>query len=177
MYRTPRIVFALLILATMLLSCGGDQKSQADAKSVTQEPQAKTPVSFAAYDIDGNLHQSSEWIGKQPVVLNFWGTWCPPCRKEIPDLVRLYDEYRSRGVEIVSLAVKDTPSKVSDYSMQAGMTWVMLMADQNLMIALKATAGVPTTIFLDRNGNEVVRFIGMRDYNTFKTAFEAVASS
>lgn len=178
---SPGIILLTVIAVVLwvsLVSCGSDQ--QAENRPAKATAQQTTPgstsdgITFAAYDVKGDLHQSSEWVGRQPVVLNFWGTWCPPCRKEIPDLVRLYEEYSLKGIEIVGLAVKDSPGRVAQYSQQAGMKWPMLMADLNIMTSLKATSGVPTTIFLDRSGKEIGRFVGMRDYETLKSAFDAL---
>ncbi len=174
-------IFTFTIIAIIsfgLISCSSDNEAT-NNKTETTTPKStvvsnSSTVDFAAYDLNGNLHQSSEWIGKQPVVINFWGTWCPPCRREIPDLVKLYDEYNQKGIEIVSLAVKDTPDKVDVYKEKAGMGWVMLMGTPAIMMSMNATKGVPTTIFLDKQGNEVTRFVGMRDYNTFKQAFESL---
>ncbi len=144
----------------VLGSCGGSEKTSAD---------------FELFDINGKPHRSSEWIGKQPVVLNFWGTWCGPCRREIPDLVRLYREYSPRGVEILGLAVRDHPDRIASFTQQFGVTWVMLMADNNTIFRYGATRGVPTTIFIDRDGHEVMRFVGARPYDILKTGFEAIA--
>ena len=129
---------------------------------------------FNAKDIDGNWHTSTEWVGKKPVVINFWGTWCPPCRREIPDLVKLNKEYSAKGVELISLAVKDSPDKVKDYANENGMDWVMLMAVDQILIDYKAIQGVPTTIFIDKDGVEVGRFVGMRDYQTLKSGFDSI---
>ena len=180
----PSMLFLAIIaivISAGLMSCGSDQQAESKtAQAVAQQPAttaASGTLSFAAYDINGELHQSSEWIGQQPVVLNFWGTWCPPCRKEIPDLIKLYDEYSAKGIEIVGLAVKDSPQNVARYSQQAGMKWPMLMADMNILTSLKATSGVPTTIFVDKSGKEIGRFVGLRDYETFKSAFDALLNS
>jgi len=172
------IIFALVAM----ISCtGNDDKSgnalqrggQVNARPALASSGATVP-SFAAYDLDGKLRQSSEWVGQRPVIINFWGTWCPPCRREIPDLVELYKEFQDEGVEIVSLAVKDSPDKVREYADKAGMKWTLLMSADQIMIDYKALTGVPTTVFVNRNGEEVVRFVGMRDYNTLKMAFEAI---
>jgi len=132
-------------------------------------------VSWTAKDIDGVIHESSEWIGKQPVVINFWGTWCPPCRREIPDLVKAYQEFSPRGVEIISIALRDSPGKVRDYAAKANMDWVMLMGgDQKMLADYRFSGGVPTTIFLDRSGKEITRFVGPRNLAVFRQAFAAI---
>ncbi|NOY88217.1 MAG: redoxin domain-containing protein [FCB group bacterium] len=139
--------------------------------STVQNSNTESKFYFTAYDVDGTLRNSNKWVGKEPVVINFWGTWCPPCRREIPDLVKVYNEYHPKGIEILGLAVKDQPKKVKRFAQQKGMNWVMLMADTDLAMRYHIR-GVPTTIFIDRNGKEVGRFVGPRDYKTFKEAFE-----
>lgn len=129
-------------------------------------------------DLDGNTHRLSEWIGQKPVVINFWGTWCPPCRREIPGLVRLYDEYKDQGIEIISLAIERTagPAQVKQFTRQAGMKWVQLMATDQIVQGFGYTGSVPTTLFLDINGKEVSRHVGARPYEVFKIDFEKLAS-
>lgn len=173
---SKKIIVPLLIVTSALLSLncsGGNDNSQKLPDTGAQASTINVPV-FTAQDIGGRWQSADQWLGKQPVVINFWGTWCPPCRREIPDLVKLYAEYKNKGVEIISLAVNDTPDKVNDFAAANNMGWVMLMAQDQIMIDYKATTGVPTTIFIDKNGNEVTRFIGMRDYETLKTGFDAI---
>lgn len=173
----PSLLSLALILA--LAACSAQQKTDSD-KPADAGMQAATKtdnadlITFVATDIDGRTRQSGEWIGSKPTVVNFWGTWCPPCRREIPDLVRLYKEYEPKGVEIVSLAVKDTPDGVRKFSKRANMEWVMLMGTPELMSTFKLTGAVPTTIFFDSDGQEIARFIGARGYDDFKRAFDAI---
>lgn len=178
-------------LALSLAACSGDKKDAAqtntDTASDQMQAQTQTPatqssssmadpnaVQFATVDIDGATRQSTEWVTKQPVIINFWGTWCPPCRKEIPDLVRFYEEYKPKGVEIVSLAVNDNPDAVRSYASNAGMKWVMLMGDDGIYQKYGGIRGVPTTIFIDRNGKETDRFVGARSYEDFKAAADKI---
>lgn len=184
MYK--KIIFSVLTVgvAALLGACASDNADQSTVdndpqfistniatENVTIDPSA---VRFAAHDVDGNLRESSEWLGKQPLVINFWGTWCPPCRKEIPELVRLYDEYNKKGVEMVSFALMDTPAKVKSYATRNNMKWVMLLGDQKIAIDYGGITGVPTTIFLDRNGRELKRFVGPRSYEVFKKEFDRI---
>lgn len=172
--KISKVAVAALFLAVgtlMFIGCSDSKSgSKTDAIDI---PETGAPQ-FSAQDIDGNWHHSSEWIGRQPVVINFWGTWCGPCRREIPDLAKLYQEFKSQGVELISIAVKDTPEKVEKFAAQNNMDWVLLMSQDQILIAYNATTGIPTTVFLDKNGNEVGRFIGMKDYDTLKKGFEAI---
>jgi thiol-disulfide isomerase/thioredoxin len=136
--------------------------------------QQKAQTGLTVFDIQGQQHNTAEWVGQQPVVLNFWGTWCGPCRKELPDLVRLYEEYSPKGVEMLGLALRDHPQKVEETAESFGMKWVLLMGDQNIALKYDVTKGVPTTIFLDRNGNEVMRLIGAHPYDALKRGFDAI---
>ena len=85
-----------------------------------------------------------------------------------------YDEYKEKGVEIVSLAVRDTPDKVRKYTQDVGMNWVQLMGTRPMMSAFGRISGVPTNIWIDKDGNEVMRTSGLRSYADIKKAFEAI---
>jgi thiol-disulfide isomerase/thioredoxin len=176
MLRQLRLAATTLAAALVLASCGGDH-DQTKQASTPRQVQASPSVDivFQAWDIYGTLHRSGKWVGKQPVVVNFWGTWCPPCRREIPDLVRLYKEYLSKDVEIIGFAVRDTPGKVSRYTEQAQMGWVMLMADKDLL-DLFGIKSVPTTIFYDHTGRQVARFVGAKTYDELKPYFDAITA-
>ena len=176
--KRSKIRASLIVLGLISFIIAGcstsDSSSKPDSNSNTANVSSTSVPQFSAKDIDGELRHSSEWLGKQPVVINVWGTWCPPCRREIPDLAKLYAEYKPKGVELISLAVKDTPERVRQYAERNNMNWVLLMSEDQILIDYKATRGVPTTIFIDKDGNEVARFIGMKDYETLKKGFEAI---
>lgn len=195
MTQTFKTTIASMAIALLVLSCGGNKKESAQSGTSTDQMQSNTStpqntapsatlavsatpdpsaVQFAAVDVYGNRRQSTEWVTRQPVIINFWGTWCPPCRREIPDLVRIYDEYKPKGIEIVSLAVNDNPNSVKSYTANAGMKWVMLMGTDDIYQKYGGIRGVPTTIFVDRNGKEIQRFIGARTYEDFKQAADKI---
>lgn len=162
-----------MILTVFIMGCSSSDTGKtesADKQATTQSSGA----TFAVKDLDGNVRTYEEFKGKGPVVLNFWGTWCPPCRREIPDLKKIYAEYKDRGLQLVGLAVQDTPEKVKQFVKDNSLDWVMLMADTKAAESFRIGNGVPVTIFIDRDGNEVSRMIGARDYNTFKEVIEKI---
>jgi thiol-disulfide isomerase/thioredoxin len=185
MRKNILLLISVLITAAFLATCSSNNAEQGSGQSgavdtgsqvAAQAVPAATEFAFAVPDITGAPQQLTHWLGQQPVVVNFWGTWCPPCRGEIPDLVRLYAEYRPQGVEIIGLAVRDYPQKVKQFTDQMGMDWVQLMATDRSAQAFRLTGAVPTTIFYNSRGQEVARFVGARNYDTFKDAFEKIAA-
>jgi len=181
-------VMAAVALLVMLGACSSNQSETskpADTGAALQNDAGTDSTSatvhldpgaveWAAMDLDGTLHHYTEWVGRKPVVINFWGSWCPPCRREIPELVKMYKEFSPQGVQMVSLAGgSDTPDKVRSFSSQHGMKWTMLMANQHALQQFGIT-GFPTTIFIDKTGKEVGRFVGPRSYDMFKKAFESI---
>lgn len=174
-------LMALSIVA--LYSCGnsnsGDgsgaakDNARASAGSASDNSSSAGKFAFMVPDVEGNAHNFNDFIGK-PLIVNFWGTWCPPCRRELPDLKKIYAEYKPQGLEIIGLAVNDTPAKVKSFARKENLDWIMLMATQDAALTLGYGKGVPTTIFYDRDGNEVARAIGMRNYDYFKEQVEKI---
>lgn len=170
------IFVGLFITVAFLISCSSsDEKTSTDNQdpAATAQTPAGTGAKFMALDIEGNFHTLEQYKGK-PLILNFWGTWCPPCRREIPDLKKIYAEYKPMGLEIIGLAVNDTPDKVRKFVEKSGLEWVMLIANRESATSYQIGTGIPVTIFLDKDGNEVSRAIGARDYNFFKKEVEKI---
>jgi len=114
-------------------------------------------------DLSGQPRRLAEWQGKI-VLCNFWATWCAPCRKEIPMLVALRNQYAAQGFEIVGIAV-DNEAKVSEFASKYGISYPILVAEArgiDLIRALGNTAGaLPFTVILDRSGAIVSRKLGI----------------
>jgi thiol-disulfide isomerase/thioredoxin len=113
-------------------------------------------------DLDGTLQSVSQWRGKV-VVVNFWATWCAPCREEIPMLVRLQEKYAARGLQLVGIAI-DQPDKVRPYAAEMRMNFPILIGSADgieLTRELGNKAGVlPYTVVLGRDGRIASREVG-----------------
>ena len=113
-------------------------------------------------DLAGKPRQLAEWEGRI-LVLNFWATWCAPCREEIPLLMAARSKYASTGVEIVGIAI-DNAAKVRDFSTSFKISYPILVAEADgldLMRKLGNSAGgLPYTVVADRQGNVVHRKLG-----------------
>ena len=114
-------------------------------------------------DLDGRIQSLERWKG-QVIVVNFWATWCAPCREEIPLLMKLQEKYGPRGLQLVGVAI-DQPEKVRPYAAEMGMNFPILIGGADaieLTRTLGNRAGVlPFTVVLDRQGRVVDRTVGI----------------
>ena len=113
-------------------------------------------------DVEGQRQPLARWRG-QVLVLNFWASWCAPCREEIPDFVALRAEYHSRGVEFVGIAI-DSPAHVAQFLRTLPVSYPILVGEgaaHHLARQLGDSSGaLPYTIVLDRSGTVVLSHLG-----------------
>lgn len=128
------------------------------------KPEARSPAagdtrrpSFALSDLDGRLQDVSQWDGRL-LVLNFWATWCGPCRHEIPFFVELQTKYAERGLQIVGIAI-DTPVNVVPFYDEFSMNYPTLLGQSDAIRVGEAygnsTGGLPYTVFVSPAGHVV----------------------
>ena len=101
------------------------------------------------------------------VVLNFWATWCPPCRREIPDFISLQAAFGPKGLQIVGIAL-DEPEKVKAFSREAGINYPVLLGTEEITVRYGGISGIPTTFIIDRDGNIVTSFEGQAPRDVFE---------
>jgi peroxiredoxin len=109
---------------------------------------------FSLHDTSDKPHDIKEWDGKV-ILLNFWATWCPPCRREIPAFISMYEKYHAKGFVIVGVAL-DSKQNAIDFVDPMGINYPILVADQT-GIALTQEYGndlgvLPYTVIIDRKG-------------------------
>ncbi len=125
---------------------------------------AKGPVytSFTLNDIDGNPRDFSEWAGR-PRLLNFWATWCAPCRREIPLLKEFQAEQPDDGILIMGIAV-DYPEDVAVYAESAKFNYPILVGEQDAMAVAESSGidfiAMPFTMIVARDGRYLGAYLG-----------------
>ena len=122
---------------------------------------------FALVDVDGQTHRLSDLKGKK-VVLNFWATWCAPCRKEMPQLAELQEEFGGEDFEVLTLATgRNSPAGIKKFFADNGITNLPRHQDPKQAVAREmAVLGLPITVILDRDGKEIARLRGDAEWNS-----------
>jgi thiol-disulfide isomerase/thioredoxin len=119
-------------------------------------------------DVDGKSVASSELKGKV-VVLDFWATWCGPCRSEIPGYIELQKKYRDAGLVIVGASLdRDGAEKVRKFIQDAGINYQIVLGDDKITDAFGGVDAIPTTFIIDRDGTVRFRKVGAMAHEAFE---------
>lgn len=112
---------------------------------------------FRLFDVDGQQRSLSEWQGKA-LVLNFWATWCTPCRKEIPAFIELQQQYRNNGIQFIGIALQEA-EEIRDFLVEFGVNYPALVGVSDVIKVAKQLGNdigaLPYTVFVDRDGTIV----------------------
>jgi thiol-disulfide isomerase/thioredoxin len=122
---------------------------------------------FTLQDLQGNPQALHAYRGKM-VLLNFWATWCGPCRLEIPLMARIYREYNGRGLEIIAVNMAEDPAVVSRFAKSEGMDFTVLLDKTRAVSMAYYVRGIPTSVFLDDQGIIRVVHVGTLDEQTLR---------
>ncbi len=113
---------------------------------------------FTLSDLSGKNHSLLDYKGRI-VILDFWATWCPPCRAEIPMLIELYNKYREKGIEIIGIGI-DKKETLKKFKKEMSINYTVLVDEKGTVAKMYGVRGIPTTYILDRKGRIVERHVG-----------------
>jgi thiol-disulfide isomerase/thioredoxin len=146
-------------------------KSVAQKNDNNRYPEAPD---FALYDLEGNLVKLSDHKGKV-IIIDFWATWCGPCRMGIPYVVEIQSKYKEEGLIILGISVDQGNKKaVSEFAKAFNMNYPVLLFTPRVISAYGGIQGIPTTFIVDREGKVRDKVIGYQHKDYFISAIETL---
>ncbi len=170
------ILAAVLIVAGLISAIVGEMRSpEMPVVYNVDDPMSSKAFSvdleFALKDADENVFTIAQFEDQVRVV-NFWATWCPPCRDEIPDFQAFHENYGDQGVKIIGIALDEEGAEiVQPFVEEMNMTYLTLI-DTSQMAASKfgGVYGIPTTFIIDRDGMIQKKHVGYMSYENLESA-------
>jgi thiol-disulfide isomerase/thioredoxin len=136
-----------------------------------KDPQPTPP--FMVQDLDGNMVSTAAWQGKV-VLVNFWATWCPPCREEIPILIELSEKYKD-DLLIVGISMDDgPPGEVRQFARKAGINYPIVIRSRELVAEYGGVPALPTTFLINKEGRVVQKHEGLFSPALYETEIRAL---
>lgn len=171
-----RIAAGMFLIAGLALWSGCSSKesakSESPAQAAAKAEQAKRPMAadFTLHALDGSEVSLRQFRGKV-VLLNFWATWCGPCRREIPDFIAMTDDYKDKDFEIIGVSVdQGGVNQVRPFVRSAKINYTILVDGGRISPAYGGIPSIPTTFMIDREGRIAEKFVGLRGRHVFENA-------
>jgi len=145
-----------------------------NAKVIRFAKDPETAPPFLLRDLNGKIVSIADGKGKV-VILNFWATWCPPCREEIPEFVKLQQAYKDKLLIIGASEDDDGPQKVQQFAERFAMNYPIVMATKELIDNYGGVPALPTSFLIDPQGRVVQKHTGLYEYEVYEREVRALA--
>jgi peroxiredoxin len=165
--RNWLVILVVALVGALMIFAGirnaKKSSSVADRAAMVGNVKGKLAPDFTLKTLDGKPVKLSDLRGKA-VLLNFWATWCEPCKVEIPWFVDLQKQYAGQGLEIVGVAMDDnaSPQKIGQFAQQLGVNYTILVGNDAVGDLYGGIENLPTTFYVGRDGKIVDRVVGLR---------------
>lgn len=152
--------------AVLAATLSSDKKSDRLYRDlgVLKVPRIAPPVDFKLKDIKGKSVRLSDFRGKV-VFLNFWATWCPPCKYEMPSMQKLYDKLRHKNFAMVAVDLQEPVSRVKDFIKKYELNFTVLLDSEGDVGRQFGIRSIPSTFILDKEGGIIGKIFGPREWD------------
>jgi peroxiredoxin len=161
--RDPVVIIVVAMVVTVMLVFGF-QRARRTGRGVSAGPSMKgqTAPDFTLESLDGKTVHLSDFRGKG-VLLNFWATWCQPCKIEMPWFAELQKQYGPQGLQIVGIAMDDaSPKEIGEFAHDLGVNYPILVGKEAVGDAYGGVQFLPATFYIGRDGKVVDKVFGLK---------------
>ena len=158
--KAQTLLFSLVLMILTITRSTASGDSPSTLHAVADRPVAPE---FALADIDGAMHRLSDYRG-QVVIVNFWATWCPPCREEMPSMQRAWEQIQDEDMVILAIDVGEDEDTIFTFTADYPVEFPLLLDLDSRVIQEWPVRGLPTTFIVDPQGRIAYRAIGTRDW-------------
>ena len=152
------IIYGIVALCVLGLYVAGRRKAQQPKVAAS----GNVAPDFTVKDIDGKKLTLSDYKGKV-VLLDFWATWCTPCREEIPRFIEMQEKYGPQGLQVVGISMDDDAKPVREFNQRYKMNYPVAVGDDKLAESFGGVLGLPVNFVIDRDGRIVGKYVGATD--------------
>jgi len=159
--RDPVILIVVAMVVSIMLVFGIQKARHSPGSLGAGKLQGQPAPDFALASLDGKTLRLSDYHGKA-VLLNFWATWCEPCKIEMPWFVDLQKKYGPQGLQVIGIAMDDTsPKEIADFAQKMGVNYPILIGKEEVGTAYGGVGVLPSTFYITRDGKVVDRVFGL----------------
>ncbi|MCX6155057.1 MAG: TlpA disulfide reductase family protein [Candidatus Kapabacteria bacterium] len=189
LFQRFTLVVAFILLAITIFECSSKKnEGQTDEKIVPRiykidavKSNGKNKATDFRFVENGKESSFSEITKGKVVLLNFWGTWCPPCRAELPDIIQISKLYFKEQIIVIGVNMERDPATatetVKSFAEKIGIPYRLFISNPALEETYGGITGVPTTFIIDSHGNIAQKFVGMKTKQVFIDALQNAIKS
>jgi len=174
---TTHAILALTLVSFSVSACGAEEKTAAPAgeiKTFVDTSTLKPAGDFKLLDLNGKTKTLADYKGKVMIV-DFWATWCGPCKASIPHLVELQEKYRAQGLEVVGISLDTTgPKAVGAFAQGQKINYTVLMGNDQVAAAYGGIKGIPVAFVVTQDGKIFRKYVGYRDMKVYDSDIRAL---
>lgn len=176
MKRDP-VVIAVVAVVIALMLVAGLRMARRTQHSPAAQMKGDVAPDFTLQSLDGKTVHLSDYRGKA-VLLNFWATWCAPCKIEMPWFVELQKEYGPEGLQIVGVAMDDaSPKEIADFAKEMGVNYPVLIGKEAVGDAYGGVQFLPESFYIDRNGKVLDKAFGLKGRGEIEDNIKKIVAS
>lgn len=174
---TARAALALTLVSFSVAACGAEEKAAAPAgeiKTFVDTSTLKPAGDFKLLDVNGKPKTLADYKGKV-VIVDFWATWCGPCKASIPHFINLQREYQEKGLEVVGISLDTTgPKAVGAFAQAQKINYTILMGNDAVAAAYGGIKGIPVAFVVTQDGKIFRKYVGYRDQKVYDSDIRAL---